>query len=384
MLELGIDMTSYQISNVMQGRRISLIVAGISFGIMMVLLGVLGIIIRQLLGVVRVLRSIAAGNYSVRVKYRGRDELGTVISGLNQMVVELQTQFAVINNLTKSSLRFVPVQFMERLGVKDITKLKLGDHVRSNLTVLFFDIRSFSIHSEMMSVQDNFEFINRVLGLAGPILREHNGFVDKYLGDAAMALFEDAHDAVVAGIEIYRKLILDKNTRIKIGSDGISIGIGLHSGSVMMGIIGENERLSSTVISKTVNMASRMETLTKQTGSGMLITRDTLNQIKEHEDDFQYRFIGMIQVAGVNEIIGIFDVLDALPAKIRVKRLATKEIFESGIRKYHTKDYAAALDCFTRVVKADPSDICAANCLLETQKHLKNPQMSSVFVFDRK
>jgi class 3 adenylate cyclase len=384
MLELGIDMTSYQISNAMQRRKISLLVAGISFGITMVLLGVLGIIIRQMLGVVRVLRSITAGNYSARVEYRGRDELGNVITGLNQMVVELQTQFAVINNLTKSSLRFVPVQFMEHLGVKDITKLKLGDHVRSNLTVLFFDIRSFSIHSEMMSVQENFEFINRVLGLAGPILRKYNGFVDKYLGDAAMALFEDAHDAVMAGIEVYRKLILDKKTRIKIGSDGINIGVGLHSGSVMMGIIGENERLSSTVISKTVNMASRMESLTKQTGSGMLITRDTFNQIRETEGDFQYRFIGMIQVAGVNEITGTFDILDALPAKIRAKRIATKEIFESGIRKYHTKDYIAALDCFKQVVQVDPGDICAQNCLLETQKHLKNPQMSSVFVFNRK
>jgi adenylate cyclase len=152
----------------------------------------------------------------------------------------------------------------------------------------------------------------------------------------------------------------------------------------MMGIVGENARLSSTVISKTVNLASRMESLTKQTGSGMLITRDTLNQIPDSEQKFQYRFIGMVQAAGVNEVMGIFDILDALPEKMRLRRLATKKVFESGIRKYHTKNYQTALERFEKVTAADPDDICAAICLAETRKRLIDPKLPSVFVFDKK
>jgi class 3 adenylate cyclase/HAMP domain-containing protein len=382
--EIGLDMTGYEISNALQRQKISFIALFICLVILFAMVLIISFIIKHLRMVVRVLGSIARGDYSVRVPYKAKDELGNVSYGLNSMVEELEKQFNQITRLNESTIRFVPLQFMEHLGVTDITKMKLGDYIQRDLTILFFDIRAFSINSEMMTARENFLFINNVLGLSGPIIRKHNGFVDKFLGDAAMALFVYAKDAVKAGIEVYQKLVLDKGTRIKVGVDGINIGVGLHTGSVMMGIVGENERLSSTVISQSVNLASRVESLTKQTKSGMLITRDTLNQITDSEDEFQYRFIGMIQAAGLNEVVGIYDVLDALPEGIRRRRLATKKVFESGIRKYHMKDYSAAYKRFEQVVKADPSDICAANCLEETRKRLENPKLSSVFVFEKK
>jgi class 3 adenylate cyclase/HAMP domain-containing protein len=381
--EIGRDLTSYTLFNLIQRRNIIITVAVICLVIVVVLGLIVSIIVRQLAGVAKVLGNIAKGDYSVRVHYNARDELGKVSGGLNSMVEELQQQFKKINSLNKSSLRFVPVQFMEHLGVTDITKMKLGDNIQRNLTVLFFDIRSFSVNSEMMTARENFHFINNIMGIGGPIIRANNGFVDKYIGDAAMALFINARDAVNAGIGLYKKIVLDKESRIKIGLDGINIGVGIHSGSVMMGIVGENERLSSTVISPNVNLASRVESLTKQTKSGMLITRNTLNEITNIED-FNYRFIGMIRAAGVNEVVGLFDVLDALPAKTRKRRLATKQVFESGIRKYHTKEYKEALIRFEKVLTADPSDICAAKCLAETHRRLTDPNLPSVFEFEKK
>jgi class 3 adenylate cyclase/HAMP domain-containing protein len=381
--EIGRDLTSYTLFNLIQRRNIIITVVVVCIVLMIVLALIVSIIVRQLAGVAKVLGNIAKGDYSVRVHYRARDELGKVSGGLNSMVEELQQQFEKINSLNKSSLRFVPVQFMEHLGVTDITRMKLGDNIQRNLTVLFFDIRSFSVNSEMMSARENFHFINNIMGIAGPIIRANNGFVDKYIGDAAMALFINARDAVKAGIALYRKIVLDKENKIKIGLDGINIGVGTHSGSVMMGIVGENERLSSTVISPNVNLASRVESLTKQTKSGMLITRNTLNEITNIED-FNYRFIGMVRAAGVNEVVGLFDMLDALPVKTRKRRLATKQIFESGIRKYHTKDYKEALIRFEKVITADPSDICAVKCLEETHRRLVDPNLPSVFEFEKK
>ncbi|MDR2048965.1 MAG: HAMP domain-containing protein [Treponema sp.] len=381
--EIGRDLTSYTIFNSMQRRTIIVTVALICVVIIVVLALIVSIIVRQLAGIAKVLGNIAKGDYSVRVHYKAKDELGKVSGGFNSMVEELQQQFEKINNLNKSSLRFVPVQFMEHLGVTDITRMKLGDNIQRNLTVLFFDIRSFSVNSEMMTARENFYFINNVMGVAGPIIRANNGFVDKYIGDAAMALFVNARDAVKAGIALYGKIVLDRKTRVKIGLDGITIGVGIHSGSVMMGIVGENERLSSTVISPNVNLASRVESLTKQTRSGMLITRNTLNEIAGVED-FNYRFIGMVRAAGVNEVVGLFDVLDALPSKTKKRRLATRQIFESGIRKYHTKNYEEARIRFEEVIAADPSDICAATCLEETRRRLADPNLPSVFEFEKK
>jgi len=384
MFEIGLDMTGYEIGNDKLKRDVALIVAVVCVIILLTLCILLSLIIKQLSAVGKVLHNIASGDRTARVSYVARDELGRVSHGLNSMAEELHHQFERITRLNESTIRFVPVQFMEHLGVSDITKMKLGDNVQRDISVLFFDIRYFSVNSEMMTARENFDFINKILGIAGPIIRKHNGFVDKYIGDAAMALFINGIDAVRAGIELYQTLVIDINTKVTIGVDGINIGVGIHCGSVMMGIVGENERLSSTVISANVNLASRIESLTKQTGSGVLITRDTLNQLAGHENEFAYRFLGMVQAAGVNEVVGLFDMLDALPLESKQSRLATKEIFESGVRKYHMKEYAAAVQRFEKVVAEDPQDICAMQHLEDAHKHLKNPGLASVFVFSKK
>ena len=382
--EIGLDMTSHEIGNAKLKRQVALVTASVCVVILLALGIMVSIVVKQLYSVAGVLHAIAKGKRNERVRYKAQDELGKVSQGLNRMAEELQSQFDRINHLNESTIRFVPLQFMEQLGVSDITKMKLGDNVQRDITIMFFDIRYFSINSEMMTARENFVFINRILGIAGPIIRKHNGFVDKYIGDAAMVLFVNGMDAVRAGIELYQTLIIDKNTKITIGVDGINIGVGIHSGSVMMGIVGENERLSSTVISANVNLASRIEGLSKQTGSGMLITRDTLNQLAGHESDFSYRFIGMVRAAGVNEVVGLFDMLDALPSKDKQYRLATKTVFESGVRKYHMKDYATAVKRFEKVVEADPQDTCAAHHLVDAAKHLDDPSLPSVFIFDKK
>ena len=384
MFEVGLDMTGFEHGNSKLRKQVALIVTAVCMVILLILCLLISFIVRRLSAVGKVLHTIAGGDRTARVSYIARDELGKVSNGLNNMAEELHLQFDRITKLNESTIRFVPVQFMEQLGVSDITKMKLGDNVQRNITVLFFDIRYFSVNSEMMTARENFDFINKILGIAGPAIRNHNGFVDKYIGDAAMALFVNGIDAVRAGIDLYQTLVVDENSKVKIGVDGINIGVGIHSGSVMMGIVGENERLSSTVISASVNLASRVEGLTKQTGSGLLITRDTLNQLAGHEEEFSYRFIGMVQAAGVNEVVGLFDILDALSPNEKKSRLATKDVFESGVRKYHMKDYAAAIQRFEKVIAADPQDICASNHLEQAHIHLKNPSLPSVFVFNKK
>jgi class 3 adenylate cyclase len=312
----------------------------------------------------------------------------TLMILLYRLQARIRAYIAFITKLNRSTMRFVPVQFMEHLGVDNISTLRAGDCVQRNFTVMFFDVRFFSILSEMMSPNQSFEFINRILKIAGPIIRKHNGFVDKYLGDAVMALFNSgrgalgARDAVNAGIEIYQKIVLDKVSDAKAGKDRVNIGIGLHSGLVMMGIIGENERLSGTVISEHVNMASRIEGLTKQVKSGMLISSTVMRQITEKEAvDFETRYLGLIQPAGVNEIVGIFDILETLPPSVRARRIATRDAFESGVRNFHMKDFDTAAQYFQEVVDTDKSDSCARHHLAEAQKRIQHPSLPAVFIF---
>ena len=100
----------------------------------------------------------------------------------------------------------------------------------------------------MMTAKENFAFANIIYGKMGPIVRKNNGFVDKYIGDAVMGLFENADDAVRCGIELYKSIVLDSKTAEELNVSDINIGIGVHTGMAMVGIVGEEERLSGTVI----------------------------------------------------------------------------------------------------------------------------------------
>ena len=101
--------------------------------------------------------------------------------------------------------RFVPQAFLAIVGKPSIVEVELGDNKRKNMTILFSDIRSFTTLSEAMTPDENFAFINAYLERMGPVIRDHNGFIDKYIGDAIMALFESADDAVVPGSACWKR-----------------------------------------------------------------------------------------------------------------------------------------------------------------------------------
>ena len=287
---------------------------------------------------------IAGGDFTARVNYRSKDELGEICAEVNTMTESLEEMFNEKDRTEKFYYKFVPEKFRELLGKEQFTDLALGDARSRDLTVLFFDIRAFSINSETMTAKENFEFVNAIYGKAGPIIREHNGFVDKYIGDAVMALFENADDAVLCGIELYRKIVLDKDTGKVVGIGDVNIGIGVHSGMTRIGIVGESERLSGTVISDTVNLSSRLESLTKQYHTAMLITKDTVDRMTD-PDSLKMRYLGEVQVAGVNEVKAIYEVLDCLPEDEKEKRGRNAGEFREAVRLFHLgrRDEAAGI-----------------------------------------
>lgn len=278
-------------------------------------------------------KRISDGDLTARINYKSKDELGQICSQVNEMAVSLEKSFKEKDRTEKFYYKFVPEKFREYLGKESFTDLTLGDASSRELTVLFCDIRSFSINSEIMTAKENFAFVNTVYGKAGPIIREHNGFVDKYIGDAVMALFENPDDAVSCGADLYRAIVLDPSTAKELNVSDINIGIGIHTGMAMIGIVGESERLSGTVISDTVNLSSRLESLTKQYKTAILVSKDTVDRMAS-PDDLSLRFLGMIQVAGVNEVKGVYEVLDCLREEDRKIRSDNCVEFREAVRLF--------------------------------------------------
>jgi class 3 adenylate cyclase len=180
------------------------------------------------------------------------------------------------------------------------------------MTILFSDIRNFTTLSEAMTPDENFAFINAYLERMGPVIRDHNGFIDKYIGDAIMALFESADDAVRAGIAMLATLEAFNAERGAKGRAPINIGVGINTGTLMMGTIGEKHRMDGTVISDAVNLASRVESLTKTYHVGLLISQHTLQSLSNPKV-YDIRPVDDVVVKGKTHPVTIYEVRASAP-----------------------------------------------------------------------
>ncbi len=187
-----------------------------------------------------------------------------------------------------------------------------------------------------------------------PVIRNNGGFVDKYIGDSIMALFPDnTEHAIHAAIEMRIKLAEFNHIINQFGKAPVDSGIGIHTGSLMLGIVGGEGRMEGTVISDAVNLASRLEGLTKLYGSHILITEETLIKIND-PTLYNYRFLDVVKVKGKKEAVYIFEIIDGDPEDIRELKNKTKDSFNQAIQHYKNKEFQDALTLFNEVYAINP------------------------------
>ncbi|MCK5766383.1 MAG: adenylate/guanylate cyclase domain-containing protein [Bacteroidales bacterium] len=301
---------------------------------------------------------------------RTNDEIGELTEGYNVMSERLKDYIENISLMNEANARFVPKQFLEYLGKDSIADIQLGDQVQKEMTVLFSDIRSFTSISEQMTPKENFNFLNNYLGYMEPVIRNNNGFIDKFMGDSIMALFPDnTEDAINAAIEMRIKLIEFNHIISQFGQAPIDSGIGIHTGSLMLGIVGGEGRMEGTVISDAVNLASRLEGLTKLYGSSIIITEETLIKISD-PTSYHYRFLDIVKVKGKKEAVYIFEIIDGDPEDIRELKAKTKDLFTQAIQAYKSKEFTQALDAFKEVVDINPFDMASLQYIQRCQKFI--------------
>ncbi|EGK88099.1 adenylate/guanylate cyclase [Microcoleus vaginatus FGP-2] len=215
------------------------------------------------------------------------------------------------------------------------------------MSVLFSDIRDFTTLSETMTPEDNFRFINSYLSRMEPVINENHGFIDKYIGDAIMALFSgEADHAVKAGIAMLNRLVEYNQHRAKSGYAPIQIGIGINTGYLMLGTVGGPNRMDGTVISDAVNLASRVESLTKNYGVSLLITQETYSRL-ENPSLYAIRTLDTVKVKGKSELVTVYEVFDADPPEIKAGKLATLELFAEARANYLQGKFAEAAGLFS-------------------------------------
>jgi two-component system sensor histidine kinase ChiS len=255
--------------------------------------------------------------------------------------------------------KFVPYDLIKILGRESILDVVLGDQVEEEVTVMFSDIRGYTTLSETMTPEENFRFLNKYIGRVGPVIDENNGFIIRFLGDGILSLFLGSPmDGIQAGIEMQKVIQRYNVERLALGRLPVKVGIGMHKGPLIMGIMGNEKRLEANLVSDTVNSASRMEGLTKYYGSSLIVTEQMMDLVSD-EQLFEHRSLGKVQVKGKKQAIEIYDVFEADIPAVYEKKKKTKTIFETGLKKYYNRQFEEATAAFAQVLSIHPEDKAA-------------------------
>ncbi|MEG4454521.1 AAA family ATPase [Microcoleus sp. N9_A1] len=312
----------------------------------------------QIISIVYLENNLTAGAFTPE-----RVEILKVLSGQaaisiqnSKLYTEVRENESRLAQLNKAYERFIPHQFLQFLEKSSIIDVELGDQVQLEMSVLFSDIRDFTTLSETMTPEDNFKFINSYLSRMEPVINENKGFIDKYIGDAIMALFSgEADNAVKAGIAMVHRLAEYNEYCANAGCAPIQIGIGINTGSLMLGTVGGPNRMDGTVISDAVNLASRVESLTKNYGVALLITQPTYVRLK-NPSQYTIRTLDTVKVKGKSEAVTIYEVFDADPPEIKQAKLATLELFAEARALYSEGKLFEAARLFSECWRQNPGD----------------------------
>ena len=297
---------------------------------------------------------IANGDFQARVRARMNDETGELADSFNYMIESLDAAYSDIKRFALNAAyserreskirtvfqRYVPQHVIDQFFERPESRLE--GHERP-LTVLYSDIRGFTTFSEGLPSGQVVESLNRYFGLMVDVVEQNRGIVDKYIGDAIMAFFgapaeneHNARDAVVASFEMLEALEQFNEWQAEHGLDPFRIGIALNYGPVTVGNIGSERKMDYTVIGDMVNVASRLEGLTKVYRQRLLITESVRKYIRGL---YPVRMVDRVQVKGRVRGLAIWT---AVPSVTEAEEQAWKH-YHAALLHYYNREFDAAL-----------------------------------------
>ncbi|MDP6831291.1 MAG: adenylate/guanylate cyclase domain-containing protein [Alphaproteobacteria bacterium] len=290
-------------------------------------------------------RRVQKGLYDGAVAVDRDDEIGELAGAFNRMTQGLAERDRVRDMLGKVVDPAVAEQLLSK-------ELELGGEERE-VSILFSDIRDFTGLGESQSPAELLDLLNRYLTHMTGVIEAQGGVVDKYIGDAIMALFgapldhgDDAQRAVRAALGMARELTLLNDELADLGLPRIAAGMGINTGVVVAGNMGSARRLNYTVIGDGVNLASRIEGLTRFYDVPLIVGESTAAAAPE----FSYRELDLVRVKGRREPVRIFEPLQ--PGSFKAEDL---ERYHQALACYRARDWQRADQIFAALVAAEPA-----------------------------
>ncbi|MBF0162808.1 MAG: response regulator [Magnetococcales bacterium] len=261
--------------------------------------------------------------------------------------------------MTKIFEKFVPKQYVQRIAKGGMETIHAGRVTSETLTLLFSDIRAFTRLSEGMTPEALFAFLNRYLGMMGPSIKQNGGFIDKFIGDAIMALFDGPFPTQVLGaaraaIGMQNALRQFNAVQTADGMEPVRAGMGIHIGTVMLGTLGDEDRMDATVIGDAVNLASRLEGLTDLYGCPVIVSEDVALLLDLQE--FAVRELDWVVVKGRKDAVGIYELFEKASDPLGTRKRALADLFAQGLSLYRCRDWSQGAEIFRQCLALVPDD----------------------------
>lgn len=310
------------------------------------------VLTRPLKNLEQAIERLSDGFISDKIRIGGGKQFIKMEYNLNKINDNYKKKETIIKQTNSEYEKYIPKQFVKFLGKNSILDLVVGTQVQKEVTTMFCDIRNSTLVSTTLSLEENFNYINSYLNVVSPIIKKYNGFIDKYLGDGIMAVFTRSRQAYDCAHAIIRA-VQEKNSS-NVSMPNLEVGVSLNTGDVVFGVVGDENRKSITVISDSVNLASKIGEVNKVFGSLITFSKATLNDLSSALK-INYRYIGNL-LNDNKEYISIFESLDAYTRIKREKLVKNKIEFEQAVRAYVNGKFSQAKNGFEEVYKKEKDD----------------------------
>ncbi len=342
-------------------------------------LALLMVVQNEFITPVRVLKScvqeMAEGKMNVQAPIRGNNEITEISIIFNQMSSNISTHMKEITDLNSGYHKFVPLEVFRILQKHDISQIHLGDYRDSVLSVISMQINDFDAVTSHMDSMALFSFINRIYREAVPYIQNQGGVVGEYYGDGFTAFYQNGcREVLDSAIVICQHFHEVRKNMRQAGETVPYLGFGISYGAVMLGIVGDKDRLSTSMLSEQITAAEHLKQVAWKYRSSILITGTAAAQIPEFSERYSSRLVGLLHFKTSDRVEKIYDVYNGDDMEERKWKDLTREKFEEGVRKYLAREFYEARLCFIEVLKLYRFDYAAREYLYLCNSFYQNEE----------
>lgn len=366
-LEIGTGKETYAQYLREQNRRLLMV----NLGSVLVILVVLILFIMKLLKPLQTLTDsvsrVAQGEWGTVIHVTSNDEIGVLTKLFNQMSVSIAEYIDNMQKLNEKYFKFVPQKFFDLLGKENILQVELGDQIQQSMAIVYMNLRDFFKTSAEMSPEESLSYINEAYRIFGKSITDGQGTIGAFRDSGQVGIFESLDKALIAAISATEQI------RKENGSNGTNMnsGICVHEGSILIGVVGEENRMSTAVMSDQVNHAVTLEAFADATDIGLVLSQPAYNNLM-NPDSFEMRFLGHVKLKGQEDPVGIYDVYESDPQSIRQLKQVSKNHFEQGVHAFEANNINEARKAFIRVLRTNRYDSAAHMYLMKCEEILEN------------